>query len=353
MKELTMGIVGYGGMGSYHASTLIPAAAHIHLKGAYDIAPERQQAIENDGFVAYPTYEALLADPDIDLVLVATPNDRHKPLALQALAAGKHVISEKPAMMSPEELAEVLDAAKIANREFFVHQNRRWDPDFRVIAQILQAHTIGSVFRIESRVHGANGIPGDWRHYAKYGGGMIRDWGVHLLDQLLFLIDSPILKVTAETSQILGDDCDDGFTVRLDYANGISAIAEVGTTNFISLPRWYVKGTTGTAQITDWALNGQQVLATGAEAAAPAPIQAGVGLTKTMAPPSEAAVKQAPLPAGLPLAQSFYDNVHDVITDHAPRIVKNAEVMRVLKLINVIYESAATQQTLEFESSKM
>ncbi|WP_204122886.1 Gfo/Idh/MocA family protein [Lacticaseibacillus mingshuiensis] len=349
MKELTMAIVGYGGMGSYHAHALIPDAAHIHLKGAFDIDPARQQAIADDGFVSYPSYGALLADPEIDLVLVATPNDRHKPLAIQALNAGKHVISEKPAMMSPAELEEVLAVAKDAHREFFTHQNRRWDPDFRVITEIVESHSIGDVFRIESRVHGADGIPGDWRHYAKYGGGMIRDWGVHLLDQLLFLLDGPISRVTAETSTILGNDCDDGFTVRLDFASGIRCVVEVGTTNFISLPRWYVKGTKGTAEIIDWDLAGEQVIATGVDTTAPAPIRAGVGLTKTMAPPTENAVRHAALPAGTPLAESFYDNVHDVITAGAARIVKNEEVLRLLRLIDAIFQATETGQSVGFE----
>ncbi|WP_179394562.1 Gfo/Idh/MocA family protein [Lacticaseibacillus absianus] len=349
MKELMMGIVGYGGMGAYHARELIPASAHIRLKGAYDIDPERRSVIEADGFIAYPSYEAMLADPEIDLVLVATPNDRHRPLSLQALAAHKHVISEKPAMMNPAELEEVLTAAAAADRQFFVHQNRRWDPDFRVLTQIVQAQTIGDVFRVESRVHGANGIPGDWRHFARYGGGMIRDWGVHLLDQLLDLLDGPISRVTAETSQILGDDCDDGFTVRLDFNSGVTAVVEVGTTNYIPLPRWYVKGTQGTAEIRDWDLHGEQVIATGVDTVAPTPVRAGVGLTKTMAPPSEAAVRHASLPAGVPLSVSFYDNVHDVICDGAPRVVQNSEVMRVLKLIDVITASAEQHQTLPFE----
>ncbi|WP_420844661.1 Gfo/Idh/MocA family protein [Lacticaseibacillus parakribbianus] len=349
MKKIIMGIVGYGGMGSHHARNLIAAEPNVALKGAYDIDPKRQEAIVADGFKAYDSYEALLADPDIDLVLVATPNDRHKPLAIQALEAGKNVLSEKPAMMSPEELEEVLAVAKRVGREFFVHQNRRWDPDFRIVTALVKQQQAGEVFRIESRVHGANGIPGDWRHYKRYGGGMILDWGVHLLDQLLYLLDGPIVRVSAETSQVLGNDCDDGFTATLTWASGITAVVEVGTTNFIKLPRWYVKGAQGTAQITDWDLSGEVVVATGIDTSAPEPIQAGVGLTKTMAPPTEAAIRREPLPAGVPLEPSFYENVAEVLNGKSERIVQNAEVLRVLRLITVIFKAAATHQTQPFE----
>ena len=77
-----------------------------------------------------------------------------------------------------------------------VHQNRRWDEDFLTIKQMYNEKTIGDLFRIESRVHGANGIPGDWRHLEAHGGGSL-DWGVHLLDQVLFMVDSRITSLSA------------------------------------------------------------------------------------------------------------------------------------------------------------
>lgn len=238
----TVAIVGYGGMGSYHTQ-LIKESDRVVVTGAFDLLAERRTLAEEAGYTAYSSYEELLADPAVDIVLIATPNDVHKDIALQAFQAGKHVVCEKPVAMSSAEFIEMQAAAEAAGRVLMVHQNRRWDEDFRVIREMYEQGTIGSLFQIESRVHGANGIPGDWRHVKEQGGGMLLDWGVHLLDQLLFMIDSKVSSVSSSLSFILGNNVDDGFDAVLQFENGIRAIVEVGTTNFITMPRWYVKGT--------------------------------------------------------------------------------------------------------------
>ncbi|MBQ9779572.1 MAG: Gfo/Idh/MocA family oxidoreductase, partial [Clostridia bacterium] len=122
-------IIGYGGMGGWHASFLRNSDV-VELAGIYDIKPERCELAESQGIHAYASLEQLLADPAIDFVTIATPNDQHKPIALKALAAGKHVISEKPVTLSSADLQEIIDAANVAGKLFTVHQNRRWDGEF-------------------------------------------------------------------------------------------------------------------------------------------------------------------------------------------------------------------------------
>ncbi|MEK3835459.1 MULTISPECIES: Gfo/Idh/MocA family protein [unclassified Paenibacillus] len=343
----TVAIVGYGGMGSYHTQ-LIKESDRVVVTGAFDLLAERRTLAEEAGYTAYSSYEELLADPAVDIVLIATPNDVHKDIALQAFQAGKHVVCEKPVAMSSAEFIEMQAAAEAAGRVLMVHQNRRWDEDFRVIREMYEQGTIGSLFQIESRVHGANGIPGDWRHVKEQGGGMLLDWGVHLLDQLLFMIDSKVSSVSSSLSFILGNNVDDGFDAVLQFENGIRAIVEVGTTNFITMPRWYVKGTGGTAIIEDWSLRGRIVAPNHeSEKIEPTPIRAGVGLTKTMAPPSEGSTVLEDLPAALEMTSSFYDNLAAVIEGTAEPIVKNAEVLRVLRLIEAIFEAAERNETVK------
>ncbi|WP_313638342.1 Gfo/Idh/MocA family oxidoreductase [Paenibacillus sp.] len=340
-------IVGFGGMGSYHAK-LIKETNSLEVVGTYDLLEARRTDSIKAGYKAYESYEEVLADPAVEILLIATPNDVHKEIAIRALQAGKHVICEKPVAMSKQELQEMLAAADAAGRVFMVHQNRRWDEDFLTIKKMYDQETIGSLFQIESRVHGANGIPGDWRHVKAQGGGMLLDWGVHLLDQLLFMIDSKVTSVSSSLSFILGNDVDDGFEAILQFENGIKAIVEVGTTNFITLPRWYVKGIEGTGIIEDWSLTGRLVTRNNeGEKIEPKPIRAGVGLTKTMAPPSEGATITEALPQPAELGSSFYDNFAAVIEGTAEPIVKNAEVMRVQNLIEAIFESAEKNQVLK------
>lgn len=343
----TVVIVGYGGMGSYHTQ-LIKESDRVIVSGAFDLLEERRALAAEAGYTAYSSYEEVLADPEVDIILIATPNDVHKDIAVRAFQAGKHVVCEKPVAMSSAEFTEMQAAADAARRVLMVHQNRRWDEDFRVIKEMYEKETIGSLFQLESRVHGANGIPGDWRHVKAQGGGMLLDWGVHLLDQLLFMIDSKVTSVSSSLSYILGNDVDDGFEASLQFENGIKAIVEVGTTNFITLPRWYVKGLEGTAIIEDWSLRGRIVTRNNAsEKIEPTPIRAGVGLTKTMAPPSEGSTITGDLPAASELSSSFYDNLAAVIEGTAEPIVKNAEVLRVLILIEAIFEAAEKNETIK------
>lgn len=338
---INIGIIGYGGMGSYHHKELIKQADGVQVIAAYDSKPERQTAAKKAGIVTYESFESLLSEEQIDAVLIATPNDVHKELAIQAMINGKHVICEKPAMLSTAELDEVIAVSKENNQVFMVHQNRRWDSDFLVIQNLYQKKQIGELFRIESRVHGANGIPGDWRHLEKHGGGMLLDWGVHLLDQLLFMVDSPVKKVSAELSYVLGDEVDDGFMALITFENGISALVEVGTTNFAKLPRWYVKGLAGTAVIHDWDLSGEIVKQTGViDHHNLIPIKAGQGVTKTMSPPTEEATTTIPLVEVSASNEGFYKNFYAVVTNGAIPIVKNEEVREVLALIERIVEVA-------------
>lgn len=340
-------IVGYGGMGSYHAK-LIKDNAYLEVTGTFDILKDRREVSQQDGYAAYESYEQVLNDAAVDVVLIATPNDVHKELALQAFKAGKHVICEKPVTLSVSDFKEMVSAADAAGRVLMVHQNRRWDEDFLTIKQMYNEKTIGDLFRIESRVHGANGIPGDWRHLEAHGGGMLLDWGVHLLDQVLFMVESRIKSLSSRLSFILGDEVDDGFESVIEFENGVSVLIEVGTTNFITLPRWYVKGTEGTGIIEDWSLNGRVVIRNqDAVKVEPKPIQAGVGLTKTMAPPSEEATITGALPEPFRQSSSFFDNFAAVIQGEAEPIVKNEEVLRVLNLIEAVFESARTGETLK------
>ncbi len=223
-KKIGFAVIGYGGMGSWHASTCADDFKDTaELIGIYDIKPERRAAAEAEGIHAFSSREELLADDRIDLVTVATPNDVHKEIAIAAMAAGKNVISEKPVALSQEELEEMIAASKKYGKLFTVHQNRRWDPDFKCVQKILADNELGKVFRIESRVQGSRGIPGDWRNQKAHGGGMVLDWGIHLLDQALRIGEGrKLISVYAELTNVTNEECDDGFRVTLIFEGDLS-----------------------------------------------------------------------------------------------------------------------------------
>ncbi|MBC7958755.1 MAG: Gfo/Idh/MocA family oxidoreductase, partial [Vallitaleaceae bacterium] len=193
-KTFGLAIVGFGGMGNWHRE-FIETIDGLTVVGIYDIKASRcEYALENKLHV-YENLDAVLADAKVDIVLVATPNSAHKEISIKALKAGKNVICEKPAMMNSKELEEVMAVSKEVGKLFVVHQNRRWDADFLTIKAIYDQNLLGEIYTLESRVHGSRGIPGDWRQEKEHGGGMLLDWGVHILDQMLMMIDEKIKKV--------------------------------------------------------------------------------------------------------------------------------------------------------------
>lgn len=351
MKEnkIVYGLIGFGGMGKWHTE-ILENVPEIELAGIYDIKEEKRKLAEEAGFHTYETEEAMLADESIDVILVATPNDTHRPIALRAMEAGKNVIVEKPATLSLKELTELEDMAGKTGRFLTVHQNRRWDEDLLTVREILKDQTMGEIFRIESRVHGSRGIPGDWRKEKAHGGGMVLDWGVHLFDQIFRLTGERRLKtVYATLTNVTNQEVDDGFTAVLRFEGGLEVLVEVGTNNFISLPRWYVLGENGSAVVEDWDLSGKIVKAFSEEEKEIVPVRTAAGLTKTMAPRREDTIRVEELPRVPGDIADSHRNVAAVLLRGEEPAVKLPEVKRVMRLMETVFESAEKNHVMDFE----
>ena len=339
-------LVGYGGMGHWHVEKMKSMPELITIAGIYDILEEKRAEAEKNGIKAYPTLEALLADPAIDFITIATPNDFHRPIAVQAMAAGKHVISEKPVTMCADDLQAMIDASREYGRVFSVHQNRRWDEDYLIMKKVYQENTLGRVFNIESRVHGSRGIPGDWRGKKLKGGGMILDWGVHMLDQLLQIVPEDVVSVYNVNSHVTCAEVDDGFKAVITFASGTTAQVEVGTSNFINLPRWYMQGDNGTAIVNDWDCSGEIVMVSDWEKRDAVPVVTAAGLTKTMAPRTEETIKRYPLPRVESDVRDYYRNFVKAIKGEETQIVTHPQMMRVVKLMEALQKSAELNEVV-------
>jgi len=262
------------------------------------------------------------------------------------MAAGKHIISEKPVTMCADDLQAMIDASKKYGRIFSVHQNRRWDEDYLMMKKIYDANTLGRVFNIESRVHGSRGIPGDWRNTKLQGGGMILDWGVHMLDQLLQIVPEDVISVYNINSHVTNDEVDDGFKALITFASGITAQVEVGTSNFINLPRWYMQGENGTAIINDWDCSGEIVMVSDWEKRDAVPVVTAAGLTKTMAPRTEETIQRYPLPEVHSDVRDFYRNIAKAIKGEENQLVTHPQMMRVMKLMETLMKSADLNEVI-------
>jgi predicted dehydrogenase len=360
MKDYSMAIVGFGGMGNWHRELVNKGGwfsgklggkkiEHLKVIGSFDIAEARQKFAREQGLHAYNSLDELLKDPSIDIVLVSTPNDLHKPLVIKALEAGKNVVCEKPAALNSLELQQMIDASKKAGTVFSVHQNRRWDEDYLTVKKIYNEKLLGDVFRIESRIHGSRGIPGDWRGDPVHGGGMVLDWGVHIIDQALQMISGKVIKVYASFTHVTNELVDDGFFAELTFENGLIFHAEVGTSNFITLPRWYVLGKDGSAVIEDFAGKGKIVRITDYNKNDAIPIRTASGLTKTMAPRTAETIKEEALPVLSSDIRDFYRNFLAAIEGKEKLLVSLDSVMRTMKLLEAVFCSAGKGMPVAFE----
>lgn len=348
MKKYKVGLVGYGGMGKQHVR-LIESLDSMEIGGIVDIDPKKEVEAEDNGLKVYKEYQDMLNDSDIDFVLIATPNDVHMQQSIDALESGKHVICEKPVTLNSEELRNIIEVSEKTGNTFMVHQNRRWDEDFRVIKHFYDNKELGEIYNIEARIYGSRGIPGDWRRLQEHGGGMLLDWGVHLIDRILWMVDSPVSEVYCEESYRLGEDSDDGFVLKMKFADGLTTHLEVATNNFIYMPKFYACGEIGTVIIDDWEMNGSVAKLKNFENKDANPIEAGAGLTKTMAPRDEKTLDYLPLPRIETDIQEFYRNFVAVTEGKEEAIVKNSEVLDTMNIIELARKSSQTKTIIKIE----
>ena len=339
MQIHRVGIIGYGGMGSGWHPQRFADTGRAQAVAAYDINPAKLEKAEQDGLKACRSVEELLEMKDIDVIVIATPNNFHCKYAKMALNAGKNVLCEKPVMLNAAQLGEVLEVADRSGKIFSAHQNRRFDRDFVTVKTAIESGSVGKPFYIESRVQGSRGIPGDWRCVEEAGGGMLYDWGVHMLDQILWMEQSPVTEVYAHLLNVKFD-VDDNFKLLLKFANGLSAMIEIDTYCFLPLPRWHVSGEHGTLVVNDWQCNGKIMKSKTLEMV----WEEGVvwtegGPTKTMAPRPKDSLTELELPQVKTDVVDFARNFLDAVEGKAPQLVTHDQMLRVMRVIDAAFKS--------------
>lgn len=342
-------IIGFGGMGTWHYENITKRIEDIEVVGAYDIRLEVEENVKVAGLKWYKSLDEVLEDESIDLVAIATPNDVHKEIAIKCLRKGKNVVSEKPVTMNAKELEELIAVRDETGKLFSVHQNRRWDKDYAIVRKIVEDNTIGKVCMIENRVQGSRQAMHGWRAFKRNGGGMLLDWGVHLIDQLLWMVEAPVIGVYADLQSIYSEEVDDNLKVMLKFGNGVSAIVEVATNCFINQCRWHMIGEEGTAVVEDWSCTGKIVKLNSEEAMewADTIVYTEAGPTRTMAPrPSETTIT-LPLPEVQTEWTDYYKNIVGVLEGKEELIVKPEECLRVMHVIDAIFKSAEKNTSIE------
>lgn len=247
-----VGIVGYGqhgGMGWLHG-TATRAAQGLHLAAIAEPHPDRLQDAGTRFPEAslYSDIEPLLADDDVHVVLIATPPSTHHVLARRALEAGRHVVVEKPLCFTAAEADDLLELADARGLLLTVHQNRRWDADFRAIRRLVAEGRLGDVFNVETFVGGFEHPCRLWHSELSVSGGRLYDWGAHLIDQQLRLLGAQPTSITATAHDGVWHDVTNLDQVRVRMAFDDGREAEFLDSDILAVrrPKYVVQGTKGT-----------------------------------------------------------------------------------------------------------
>ncbi|MFJ8671378.1 Gfo/Idh/MocA family oxidoreductase [Streptomyces sp. NPDC093589] len=245
---LRVGLIGYGLAGSVFHAPLIAATEGLVLDTVSTSDPERQAQArtEHPQVTTVGTPEAVLdRAAGLDLIVLATPNKTHVPLATAALEAGLPVVVDKPLAATAAEAEKLAALADERGLLLSVFQNRRWDNDFRTVRQLVEDGALGDVQRFESRFERWRPQPkGGWRESGDpvEVGGLLYDLGSHLADQALALF-GPVLSVYAESDvRRPGAEADDDTFIALTHANGVRSHLWVSATTAQLGPRFRVLG---------------------------------------------------------------------------------------------------------------
>jgi predicted dehydrogenase len=244
VREIRVALIGFGDAGRQLHAPLISSTPGLTLA----VIGSRQGVSAESaypGVMVVPDWLAAARHRDVDLVVIATPNDTHAPLAEAALRAGKHVVVDKPFTVTLAEARTLAATAAEAGRELSVFQNRRWDSDFLGIARELAAGRIGEVVEFRSEISRYRPqIRDRWRERAGPGSGTWYDLAPHLVDQALVLFGPPETVQADLQVQRSGGSTIDWFHSVLGYGRK-RVILTSSSIAADSGMRFLVRGTTG------------------------------------------------------------------------------------------------------------
>jgi len=341
-RPLNVALVGYGYVGKTFHAPLIAATPGLVLSMVVSSDPGKVIADLPDARVV-AELDSALADPAIDLVVIATPNALHAPQALAALAAGKAVVVDKPFALTAAEARTMADAAARTGKLLTVFHNRRWDSDFLTLRRLIAEGTLGEIVQYESHFDRFRPVVRDrWRERAGPGAGAWMDLGPHLLDQALVLFGQP-LAVSADIAvQRQGAGADDYFHVTLRYPT-LRVILHGSLLTAASDLRLAVHGTAGS--FVKHGLDPQEAqLKAGMVPGAPGYGRDDrPGVLTTVENDVQVRADVAPEPADY---RAFYAGVREAILAGAPSPVPIDQALRVMALLALAQEASHQRREL-------
>jgi scyllo-inositol 2-dehydrogenase (NADP+) len=246
-KPVCVGVIGLGRSGwQYHTLMLETMPGLYQVVAVTDPDATRcQEAKERLGCRTYESISQLLADPEVELAVVATPNMMHGPHAVQALSAGKHVVVEKPMAADVHQADEMIEAARKAGKILTVFQSLRYIPSFVKVREVIASGKLGRIVEIKIRNHGF-ARRWDWQTLKEFNGGELNNTSPHFLDMMLQLFGPTEPEVFCHLERTLtSGDAEDHVRVIIKAMNSPMIDLEIARSVAYPQPRWQVIGTNG------------------------------------------------------------------------------------------------------------
>jgi len=345
MDKPNVVVVGYGFAGRCFHAYLVGLADGLNLYGIVTSRADARAQIQRDlGVVTFARFEEALDDPQVDLVVLATPNDLHAPQAIQAMEAGKHVVTDKPLCLNLEEADAMLAASHRCDRLFSVFQNRRWDGGYLTVRRVLEEGLLGDPFLIEM-TWGQYGLPRGWRSEQEHGGGKFFDLGAHLIDQALQLVPAPVQQVYARFfTKGWQTDVEDHAHCIITFANGVDVHINTSSLMRPSKPRWYLLGTKGS--LVKEGLDPQEsaMIAGNIDAAHEDPAHRARLYSEVAGQSAETVLETVP-----GRWRCFYENIAAALQDREKLAVRPESVRAVMAVLEAGQRSAAQGQVVPLQ----
>lgn len=310
---------------------------------------ERSKNISKDLFPESKivrSYNEILENNNVDLVIVNTPDKFHYEMVKQALLSGKHVVVEKPITLNSDQAEKLVQLARGKGLVFTVFQNRRWDGDFRTVQKVLAENNLGRLIEFESHYDRYRTFitPNTWKEEGDEFAGVLYNLGSHMIDQVYVLFGKP-KAVTAHLKIVRSNGVvTDYYDIRLDYEN-FSAIVKCSYLVKNPGPRYSIYGEFGTFH--KWGIDPQEdllkvgKLPIGDDWGTEHESDWGTILYEKNGVDVEAKIETLPGDYNI-----FYNNVYDAIRNGAQLFVKPEEAVEVLKILEACLESNKTKRTV-------
>lgn len=343
---INVALCGYGYAGKTFHAPLVMGVSGLNLAAVVS-SDERKVREDFPQIAVSASHDQVFADNDIELVVVATPNDTHYDLAKRALLAGKHVVVDKPFTTTSSEAEELIKLAGEQNRFLSVFHNRRWDSDFLTVRRLLEEGALGEVMHFESHFDRYRPeVRQRWREQAGAASGIWYDLGPHLLDQVLQLFGMPdAIQADLEMQRDQAQSVD-YFHVVLRYGK-MRAVLHGGALVAADSPRFTIHGKLGSyikfgldtqedalkrkidVHSKDFGIDGRDGLLTIAS-----------GLV------DGAALVSNSLPTERGDYLAYYSGVRDAVRNGAPNPVAPDDAMAVMRLIELGSKSSDSKTVL-------